>query len=124
MTTVFDFRENAFRYTALDQVESFYARFVSYPNEHALVAHVLWTAHTHLQTCAETTPRLAFMSAEKASGKTRALEVTGLFVKEPIVSLNASPASVVRLIANGEVTLVLDEVDAFFINTRAVEGNA
>jgi hypothetical protein len=64
------------------------------------------------------------MSPEKASGKTRALEVTALLVKQPICSLNASPASVVRLIANGEVTLVLDEVDALFINTRAVEGNA
>jgi hypothetical protein len=121
---IFEERENELPYAPLDQVEMFYGRFVSYPNEHAPVAHTLWTAHTHLQACAETTPRLAFMSPEKASGKTRALEVTALLVKEPICSLNASPASVVRLIANGEVSLVLDEVDALFINTRAVEGNA
>src|SRR5262249_58976413 len=96
---IFEERENALPHMPLDQVEMFYGRFVSYPNEHALVAHTLWTAHTHLQACAETTPRLAFMSPEKASGKTRALEVTALLVKDQICSLNASPASVVRLIA-------------------------
>ena len=49
-----------------------FAGFVAYPSEHALVAHVLWIAHTHLIEYFDTTPRLAFMSAEKASGKTRA----------------------------------------------------
>ena len=64
----------------LDLVEAYLRRFVAYPSEHALVAHVLWIAHTHLIQCFDTTPRLAFMSAEKTSGKTRALEVTALFV--------------------------------------------
>jgi len=56
----------------LDLVEAFLRRFVIYPSEHALVAHVLWIAHTHLMDCWDTTPRLAFMSAERMSGKTRA----------------------------------------------------
>ena len=55
----------------LDLVEAYLRRFVAYPSEHALVAHVLWIAHTHLIKCFDTTPRLAFMSAEKASGKTQ-----------------------------------------------------
>ena len=40
-------------------------RFVSYPSEHALVAHALWIGHTHMIDRFDTTPRLAFMSAEK-----------------------------------------------------------
>src|SRR6516225_3015805 len=70
----------------LDLVELFLKRFVVYPSEHALVAHVLWIAHCHLMDCWETTPRLAFMSAEPGSGKTRALEVTALFVPNPKLS--------------------------------------
>ena len=35
-------------YTPLDLVESYLRRFVAYPSEHALVAHTLWIAHTHL----------------------------------------------------------------------------
>ena len=56
-------------YSPLDLVESYVGRFVAYPSEHALVAHVLWIAHTHLIECFDTTPRLAFMSAEKESAR-------------------------------------------------------
>jgi len=70
-------------YCPLDLVESYLRRFVAYPSEHALVAHTLWVAHTHLMQHWDTTPRLAFMSAEKASGKTRAMEVTELLVPNP-----------------------------------------
>ena len=79
-------------YSPLDLVESYIGRFVAYPSEHALVAHVLWIAHTHLIDCFDTTPRLAFMSAEKESGKTRALEVTALLVPDPILSIQRIPS--------------------------------
>jgi hypothetical protein len=71
-------------YCALDLVENYLRRFIAYPNEHALTAHILWIAHAHLIEDFETTPRLAFMSAEKESGKTRALEVTALLVPDPL----------------------------------------
>ena len=93
-------------YSALDLVENFVRRFVAHPSEHAVVAHVLWIAHTHLMGNWETTPRLAFMSAEKESGKTRALEVTALFVKAPILSISTSPAAIIRLIAKERPTLL------------------
>ena len=35
-------------YCPLDLVENFLRRFIIYPSEHALVAHILWIAHTHL----------------------------------------------------------------------------
>ena len=111
-------------YTALDLVEACLGRFVAYPSEHALVAHTLWVAHTHLLDCFETSPRIAFMSAEKESGKTRALEVTALLVKEPIMSISASPAVIIRLIAKGRPTILFDEIDGVFGNAKAQEANA
>ena len=54
-------------YCPLDLVENYLRRFVAYPSEQALAAHVLWIAHTHLIECFDTTPRLGFMSAEKES---------------------------------------------------------
>ena len=53
----------------LAQVENFLRRFVAYPSEHALVAHVLWIAHAHLMDSWESTPRISFQSAERGSGK-------------------------------------------------------
>jgi hypothetical protein len=110
-------------YCPLDLVENFLRRFVAYPSDHALVAHTLWIAHTHLMECWETSPRLAFMSAEKESGKTRALDVTALFACNPIQSISASPAAIVRRISQGGVTLLYDEIDGVFGSARAQEAN-
>jgi len=110
-------------YSPLDLVESYLRRFVAYPSEHALVAHVLWIAHAHLIECFDTTPRLAFMSAEKESGKTRALEVTALLVPDPILSISASPAVIVRLVSGGKPTILYDEIDAVFGNSKAQDAN-
>ena len=112
-------------YCPLDLVENYLRRFVVYPSEHALVAHVLWIAHTHLMDCWETTPRLTFMSAEKESGKTRALEVTALFVPNPRLSFSMSAAALVRIVAKGHETgniptILYDEIDNVF--SKSEEG--
>ena len=111
-------------YSPLDLVENYLGRFVAYPSEHALTAHVLWIAHAHMIECFDTTPRLAFMSAEKESGKTRALEVTALLVPDPILSISASPAVIVRLVSAGKPTILYDEIDAVFGNAKAQYANA
>ena len=110
-------------YTPLDLVESYLRRFVAYPSKHALVAHTLWIAHAHLIECFDTTPRLAFMSAEKESGKTRALEVTALLVPDPILSMSATPAVIVRLVSAGKPTILYDEIDGVFGSAKAQEAN-
>src|SRR5262245_27083223 len=98
-----------------DRVFSFLGRFVAYPSEHAHIAHALWCIHTHLMDRWESTPRLAFLSAEPASGKTRALEVTELLVPNPVVAVNVSPAYLFRKVGSGEgVTLLYDEIDTVF----------
>jgi hypothetical protein len=72
-------------------LEKFVAGFVIYPSEHAKVAHILWIAHAHAMESWDSTPRLAFLSPEPASGKTRALEVSELLVPSPVEAVNVSP---------------------------------
>ena len=97
------------------RVSAFLCRFVSYPSEHAQVAHALWCVHAHLMDRWESTPRLAFLSAEPASGKTRALEITELLVPNPVTAVNVSPAYLFRKIGSEEgVTLLYDEIDTVF----------
>jgi hypothetical protein len=97
----------------LDAVVAFLRRFIVYPDEHALVAHALWVAHTHRMDRWDSTPRLAFMSAEPGSGKTRALEITELLVSQPVLLSNVTPAYLFRRVASpdGPPTLLLDEID-------------
>jgi hypothetical protein len=100
----------------LDSVEAFLRRFVAYPSDHAVVAHVLWIFHAHLIDCWTTTPRLHFCSAEKMSGKTRALEITALLVPNPVLAVNVSPAYLCRKVGDEQnrPTILYDEVDNLF----------
>src|SRR6476619_971368 len=100
----------------LNDVHAFLGRFVAYPSEAAHVAHTLWTAHTHLMEAWDSTPRIAFLSPEPGSGKTRALEVTELLVPNPVEAVNVSPAYLFRKVASedGAPTLLFDEIDTVF----------
>lgn len=100
----------------LTNVYNFLARFVCYPSEHAHVAHVLWIAHAHLMDAWESTPRLAFLSPEPASGKTRALEITELLVPNAVQAINVRPAYLFRKVGddNAKPTILYDEIDTVF----------
>ncbi|MEB3034779.1 DUF3631 domain-containing protein [[Mycobacterium] nativiensis] len=100
----------------LDDVQGFLARFVAYPTRHALVAHVLWIAHAWLMDHWESTPRLAFLSPEPGSGKSRALEVTEPLVPRPVHAVNTTPAYLFRKVSDedGRPTILFDEVDTVF----------
>ena len=100
----------------LDRVDGFLARYVAYPSEHARVAHALWIAHTFRMDAWESTPRIAFLSPEPGSGKTRALEVTELLVPRPVLAVNTTPAYLFRKVADpaGLPTILYDEVDTLF----------
>jgi hypothetical protein len=98
------------------KVERFLARFVCYPSERAHVAHVLWVAHTHCMDAWESTPRIAFLSPEPASGKTRALEISELLVPNPVEAINVTPAYLFRKVGgeDGPPTILFDEIDTVF----------
>ncbi|HVC41841.1 MAG TPA: DUF3631 domain-containing protein [Candidatus Saccharimonadales bacterium] len=100
----------------LDDVESFLARFVIYPSEHGRVAHVLWIAHTYAMDLWDSTPRIAFLSPEPGSGKTRALELTELLVPRPVLAVNCTSAFLFRRVADeaGLPTILFDEIDTVF----------
>lgn len=100
----------------LDRVEAYLDRFVAYPSEAAKVAHVLWIVHTHLMDEWESTPRIAFLSPEPASGKSRALEITETLVPRPVESVNATPAYLFRKVSDpdGLPTILYDEIDTIF----------
>lgn len=100
----------------LHEVLHYLCRFVAYPSEHAAVAHALWVAHTHLMDAWESTPRIAFLSPEPGSGKSRALEASELLVPNPVNAVNVSVAYLFRKVGDeqGRPTILYDEVDTVF----------
>jgi hypothetical protein len=100
----------------LDDVEAFLARFVVYPSRDERVAHTLWVAHTWLMDAWESTPRIAFLSPEPGSGKSRALEVTEPLVPRPVHAVNTTPAYLFRKVSDpgGPPTILYDEIDTVF----------
>lgn len=100
----------------LAEVHDYLGRFVAYPSEHAHLAHCLWIAHAHAMDAWESTPRLAFLSPERGSGKSRALELSETLVPRPIETMNSTPAYLFRKISDpaGAPTVLFDEVDTIF----------
>jgi len=90
----------------LEDVEAFLRRFVAYPSEHGRIAHALWIAHTHLMDAWDSTPRIAFLSPEPGSGKTRAIEVTELLVPNPVEAVNVTPAYLFRKVGMDSPTIL------------------
>lgn len=101
---------------ALDLIEDFMGRYVAFPSDDARTATVLWIAHAHLLEALETTPRIAFLSTEPGSGKSRALEAVSALVPRPMMAADTSVAVLYHKTAQGEErpTILLDEVDVIF----------
>jgi len=91
-------------------------KYVAHPSSHALVAHTLLCAHTHLLEAFDSTPRGAFLSAFPESGKTRALEATAPLVCRPVSTVNASSNYLFRKAGDdaGPPTVLFDEIDTIF----------
>jgi hypothetical protein len=98
----------------LDQVAAELARYVAFPSPEARDAVALWAAHAHAVNAFESTPRLALLSPEKGSGKTRTLEVLDLLVPEPMHTVNATAAAIFRTVEAHQPTLLFDEADTIF----------
>ena len=99
----------------LDDMAEFLARFIAYPNEHAHNAHALWLAHTWRMDEWDSTPRLAFMSPEKGSGKTRALEVSHHLVPRGVRVSQATPNYILAKVSEDPPpTLFYDEINTVY----------
>jgi hypothetical protein len=98
----------------LDQVRDFVARFSAFPSEHCAPMLALWYAHTWVADAFYTTPRLILSSPEPGSGKTRVLEIAQHLTREAEMTAGGSAAALVRMVAAGPITILMDEVDAVF----------
>lgn len=98
----------------LNQVCDFISRFNAFPSRHCAPMLALWYAHTWAAEHFYATPRLVLSSAEPASGKTRVLEVARHFTQAPEMTAGGSAAALVRMVAAGPITVLMDEVDTVF----------
>ena len=101
---------------ALSGIEKYLRRFVVLARPEALVAVVLWVAHTYAVEHAEATPYLAISSPEKQSGKTRLLECLTLLAHDcDGIVITPTASTIFRTLeATPEGTMLLDELDAVF----------
>src|SRR5439155_2505164 len=97
----------------LNEVRCFVRRYVAI-NDAQADAIALCIAHTHAVDGAEATPYIEITSAEKRSGKTRLLEVLAQVAKDSWFTGRVSAAVLIRKLARGTATLLLDESDAVF----------
>jgi hypothetical protein len=105
----------------LDHIHDFLTRFVSFPNPESADAVAAWVVHTWALDAFDTTPRLAALSPEPGSGKTRLQEALELIVRNPMATFNVSAPVLFRSMTmtddNGNIlrpTVLLDEADTIF----------
>ncbi len=98
----------------LDTVHTFIKRFVAFPSPACIDIVTLWAAHAHMVEHFHTTPRLAMLSPEPESGKTRVLEILDLLTPRPMLVFSPSVAAIFRKLAQEQITLLFDEVDTIF----------
>ncbi len=96
-----------------DDLDRLFARFVAFPSDEARWAVVAWVGHCWALDAFDSTPRLAVLSAEKGSGKTRTLEVIELVTPNPKHTVTISAAALFRIVASGSCTILLDEADTY-----------
>jgi hypothetical protein len=107
----------------LDELRAAIARYVILPSGEALTAVTLWVAATHIQPALQHAPRLAVVGPAKRCGKSRLLDVITETVREPLITVNTSPAVVFRAIGDDPPTLLVDEADTIFGSIKAAEKN-
>lgn len=96
----------------LDDLESWFARFIAMPDPEDCKLLVLWTVSTHMAEELYTTARLLIDSTMPGSGKTTVLEHLARLCWKPVQAASiSSPALLVRLLQGGVRTLLIDEVD-------------
>lgn len=93
-------------------------RFVWFARPEQAVAVALWCAHAHALPAVEQSPILAVPSPAKRSGKSRLLEVISTVVPRPWRIERPSEAVLFRRIARDQPTVLLDEADTIFSDTK------
>lgn len=96
----------------LEEIASWWRRFVRTMTDADHDLLTLWSVHTHLATECYTSPRLQLDSPMPGSGKTTVLEHLARLCKEPISMASvSSPALLTRMLSGGTRTILIDEAD-------------
>ncbi len=101
----------------LNQVSTALTRYVVLPSPEAITAVTLWIAASHAAPAWNTAARLVIRAPEKRCGKSRLLDVIEAVCHRPVMTVNASPAAIYRLIGIAEgdpPTVLIDEADTIF----------
>ncbi|MGW4424004.1 DUF3631 domain-containing protein [Streptosporangium sp. NPDC004631] len=98
----------------LDELKATLQRYVILPSEEAADAITLWIAATHGVPAWEIATRLFISSPQKRCGKSRLLDIVEATSYSALVTVNISPAALVRSIGDDPPTLMLDEADTVF----------
>lgn len=98
----------------LDELRAAIARYVILPDDHAYDAVTCYIAATYGVSAWEHATRLAILSPEKRCGKSRLLDIIEATCHDPLITVNISPAALVRSISENPPTLLLDEADTVF----------
>lgn len=106
----------------LDELRAALLRYVIFPNPEAANAATLWIAATHAQAAWEIATRLVITAPEKRCGKSRLLDIIEATAHATLITVNISPAALVRSISEDPPTLLLDEADTVF-GKKAADNN-
>jgi hypothetical protein len=98
----------------LSELHDALTQYVILPSPEAADAVTLWIAATHAQPAWGHATRLVITAPEKRCGKSRLLDVIEATCHEPLITVNISPAALVRSIGDDPPTLLLDEADTVF----------
>ena len=80
----------------LDELHAALTRYVVLPSPEAADAIVLWITATHAQQAWNCAPRLDVTSPVKRCGKSRLLDIIEATCHDPLMTVNISPAALVR----------------------------
>jgi hypothetical protein len=83
----------------LDELHRAFSHYVVFPAPEAADGVVLWTAATHAQAAWQHATRLHLTSPVKRCGKSRLLDLISATCYQPVITVNISPAALVRVSA-------------------------
>jgi hypothetical protein len=98
----------------LGELRAALTKYVILPSEEAADAVALWVAATHATPAWNCAPRLDITSPVKRCGKSRLIDIIEATSYKPLLTVNISPAALVRSIGGDPPTLLLDEADTVF----------
>lgn len=106
----------------LDELRDKIRHYVILPDDYAYDAVTCYIAATYGVPAWEHATRLMIVSPEKRCGKSRLLDVIEATCFDPLITVNISPAALVRSIKENPPTLLLDEADTVF-GKKAADNN-